>query len=172
MKAIAKFKDLLRNEDGQAVVSFVVSNFAQINILHSLDKEKTYSLNINEVKTKRTKRQNDYLWALLSEIDVAINGRPSRDGEMEIYVQALERAGAKTVIISAPVEAEKDLLELFRAVVIMSRYDDRGMKKAMFKCVYGSSHFNTKEMGLLIDTVLDMAEEAGLEMTYWKEVLG
>ena len=43
--------------------------------------------------------------------------------------------------------------------------------QGVFKCYYGSSKMDTKEMTLLIDTILDMAEEAGVETVYYKELL-
>lgn len=41
----------------------------------------------------------------------------------------------------------------------------------MYKVFIGSSKMNVKEMNLLIDTVLDIATEVGIETDYWREVL-
>lgn len=171
MKIIATFKELLRDFSGEAVVSLKVSNIRHQLLLKELDPSKTYSVEIKEIKSKRSSRQNRYMWALLREIDIKLNGKPTEEGDWEIYILCLEKAGAKCDYIAALPETERALKENFRAVKFIKKVDLNGKEGNMYKVYIGSSKMNTKEMNVLIDAVLDVANEVGVETDYWKEML-
>ena len=129
-----------------------------------------HALNISKAKDKRTEQQNKYLWALIGEIDKARNGDRSND-DFEIYVEALMRAGAKFTHLLVEPEAESLLRDKFRAVQFVRQIKKGNRVFNDYKCFYGSSKMDKKEMADLIDTVLDMASECGLDIVYWKDVL-
>lgn len=168
MKAIAKFKDLLLDVNGSGVVSLIVDNFRQIQELKQLDSSKAYAVEIKEVKSKRSLEQNKLLWKLLGEIDKVMNGGRS-DDVMNIYTLALEKANAKYEYIGALPEAEEMLKQNFRAVKKIKPIDLNGKEGWMFKVYYGSSKMDTKEMTLLIDTAMEMAEQVGIDIDWYKE---
>lgn len=128
---------------------------------------KSYAVEIKEIKSKRSAEQNRLMWALLSEIDKAINGERSNDA-WSIYCDCLERAGACFEFIIAPLASESSLNRAFRAVRLM---EEVNIAQGVFKCYYGSSKMDTKEMSNLIECVLDMAEEAGVSTDYYKGLL-
>lgn len=169
MKIIANYRDKVFDAEGNAIVSFKIENVLHMRFLDDLRHDKNYAIEIMEVKQKRSLQQNKYMWALLHEIDVAVNGARS-NSEFDIYIMALERTGAKYEILKVLAEAEKTLKKAFRVVKLI-KYDDNNKDYAYFKCFYGSSKMNTKEMNLLIDTVLDIATEAGIETSYYRELL-
>lgn len=169
MKIIGTLRDKFRTTNG-GVVTFDISNFRHVEELNNLEADKLYSIEIKEAKSKRSLQQNAYLWALLSEIDRAVNGERSND-EWSIYIDALERAGAKCEYIGALPETEQLLKENFRAIKFIKKIDLNGVDGNMYKVFIGSSKMDSKEMGVLIDAVLDMAEEIGIEISYWNEVL-
>ena len=99
MKIIGNFKDLLQDSTGKGIVSFLVSNFSHKTQLSTLEKDKTYSIEIKEVKSKRSIEQNRYMWALLHEIDVAIkNGERLETMNQTCIHDCLERAGQSLTI--------------------------------------------------------------------------
>ena len=169
MKIIAHFKDILTDSQGHGIASFSIDNFSHKRMIEGLDPEKTYSIEIKEVKSKRSIEQNKMLWSLLHEIDVAMNGRPT--DEYAVYIMCLERANAKFDYIGCLPEAEEALKQNFRAVKYIKDIDLNGKEGRMYKVFIGSSKMNTKEMSLLIDTALDMAQEIGIETDYYNEVL-
>ena len=171
MKLTAKFNRKLNDDDGNAEISFIVDNFIQKQKLSELDRDKVYSLEIKDIKSKRSIQQNKYMWVLLSEIDKAINGKET--DVMEIYIMALEQAQAKYEYVGALEETEQELKKAFRAVKKVKPIDLNGKNGYMYKCFIGSSKMNVKEMNELIDTVLDMASMVGIDtdLEYWKEVL-
>ena len=169
MKIIGEYKDILTDGNGNAIVSFKVGNFLHKSYLKELDPEKTYAIEIKEVKAKRSIQQNKYMWALIHEINVAINGRAGDD--MEIYTMCLERANVKFEYIACVPEAEPALREAFRAIKFIQKVHTKGRETNMYKCFIGSSKMSTKEMTDLIETVLDVASEVGIDTLYWKELL-
>lgn len=169
MKVVGNFKDILQDINGNGIVSFLISNFSHKNQLATLDPEKTYSIEVKEVKSKRSIQQNRYMWALLHEIDVAMNGKPT--DEYDIYIMCLERANVKFDYIGCLPEAEQALKENFRAVKFIKKIDLNGKEGNMYKVFIGSSKMNVHEMKLLIDTVLDVAHEVGINTAYYDEVL-
>lgn len=169
MKIIATVRDYFRHQTG-GILQLNIDNIHHAELAKELKEDKTYSVEIKEVKSARSLQQNKYLWALLAEIDKELNGERSND-EWSIYIQALERAGAKYEYIGALPEAEDMIKKNFRAIKFIKKIDLNGVEGNMYKCFIGSSKMDVKEMGMLIDTVLDMAMELGIETDYWKEVL-
>lgn len=169
MKITAKFKDILQDAKGNSILCLSISNFQHRHMIEALEDDKTYSVEIKEVKSKRSIEQNKFLWKLLHDIDVAMNGKPT--DEMEIYIMCLERANAKFDYLGCLEEAEEMLKQNFRAVKRIKPIDLNGKDGYMYKCFIGSSKMNTKEMALLIETALDIAHEVGIETSYYDEVL-
>ena len=169
MKVIAKKNNLLMGQNGHAYLTLDIDNYRHIDMVHELDEEKVYSVEIKEAKSKRSLAQNRYFWLLMHEIDVAMNGRPN--DEEEVYAMCLELANVKFDYIGALPEAEPKLRQCFRAVKYIKDIDLNGKPGRMFKVFIGSSKMDTKEMSLLIDTALDLAERVGVETDYWKSVL-
>lgn len=166
-----KLDRISRDFDGNGIVSFAIPGFRQIEPLKELDPEKLYDIEIKEIRSQRTARQNRYLWELIHEIDIAVNGRPSRDGMDDIYLELLDRAGAKVDFLYVDPKAEAILKSAFRVVRPLTDVEIDGKAFTLYRVVSGSSKMTTKEMKTLIDTVLDYAEEVGIESDYWKEML-
>lgn len=145
-----------------------IDNIRHAQMMQSLPKDRKMSIEIDEVKNKRSAEQNRYMWALLHDIDEAINGAGA-SGEWDLYCDCLERAGAKFEYVMCRTEAEKMLKTYFRAVKYAMPAETDGM--AYYKCFYGSSKMNSKEMTVLIDRILDLAAEAGIETSYWRSIL-
>ena len=153
-------------EGNNLTVTLSAQNFVDRETLSQLEIDNTYFVKFVAYKTKRSIEQNALMWELLTKIDHKINGERSNDA-WKYYCIALRKAGAKTEILKAPVKASEDLKKVFRAIEILKYEGDY----AYYRCYYGSSHMNTKEMSILIDCVLDMAESCGIETISWAEIL-
>ena len=93
-------------------------------------------------------------------------------GGVGSYVcEALVRAGAKYTHLLVEPQAVPMLRERFRAIQLARRIQVGEKIFCDYKCYDGSSKFDTKEMHDLIETILDMASECGLDIVYWKDVL-
>ena len=169
MKLVGNYSRIGKNINDEIEITFTIrANYKYL--LEELDKDTLYSINVSKAKDKRTEQQNKYLWALIGEIDKARNGDRSND-DFEIYIEALMRAGAKFTHLLVEPEAETLLRDKFRAIQFVRQIRKGNRVFNDYKCFYGSSKMDKKEMADLIDTVLDMASECGLDIVYWKDVL-
>lgn len=154
MKLLTNYKRKSINEDRELEITFSIPAY-QAKLIETLDKSKTYSLEIKEKKDDRTIKQNAYMWAIIDKI-----AKQEHIDEMDIYCNALEEANAKYIWLIGLPETKDMLLKNFRAVKI-TRYDEH--KNAIFKCYIGSSKFDKEEMELLLEIVLKYAGEYGID---------
>lgn len=169
MKLVGNYSRMGKNENFETEITLTIRDNYKY-LLQDLDKDELYSIVITKAKDKRTEQQNKYMWALIGEIDKARNGDRSND-DYEIYLEALVRAGAKYTHLLVEPSSESMLRESFRAIKLIRVIKVGDKKFYDFKCFYGSSKMDTKEMHDLIETILDMASECGLDIVYWKDVL-
>ena len=168
-KIVANYLRKVTNEDGNLEVTFEVSNYNYKLYCQGLEK-KAYSLEIAEVKSKRSINQNNYLWALIH--DIAQHPNASSEDEWEIYCILLSMADAKYEYITCLAEALETLKQEVRALQVLG-YEQRenGTKWARCKVFIGSSKMNKEEMGQLIDKTLWYAEQLGIDTIYYRDML-
>ena len=154
MRTIVKVKQVFRNIKNQM---FLIENlYSDLDI----DLDKDYSLEIKEVKSKRTLQQNKYMWALLHEIAHHEN---IKQDEVELYSFALEEANAKYIYLMGKPEAEDELRKNFRAVRVVRPTVEQGKDFLIYKCFIGTSKMDTKEMKKVLDIIIGWAIELGIE---------
>ena len=170
MKLIGNFARVGKNENYETEITLTIRDNYK-HLIKELNKDKLYSITISKAHDKRTEQQNKYMWALIGEIDKARNGDRSND-DWNIYLEALVRAGAKYTHLLVEPEAENMLRECFRAIQVVRRIKVKDKIFNDYKCYYGSSKTDKKEMANIIETLLDMASESGLDIVYWKNIFG
>lgn len=164
MNITGEYLRQVTSEEGDKEITFLVRNYKDKEEIKKFTKEKSYRININAIKSKRSIEQNALMWSLIHEISVA-RGTQRANDDWDIYLEALERAGAKYEYIAVLPEAEQLLKESFRAVKLMNQFEHNNRTFNQYKVYYGSSKMDTKEMTLLLETVLDMASEVGIYPT-------
>lgn len=167
-KIIADYARKVTNEDGDLEITFVVKNWNYKKYCQTLEK-KPYALELAEVRSKRSINQNNYLWALIGEINQAESG--GRDDDWDIYCALLEKANAKYIYMDVLTEAVETLKEHFRALHVMKTHENGNKQFSVCKCYLGSSKMNKEEMGQLIEATLDHASQIGLDIEFYKDVL-
>ena len=161
----ARFLRKARNEEGRTEITLELGSVQDELIIEQLEKNALYRLNFSEVKSKRTLQQSAYMWSLIHDISEARNGSlGSSQDDWEVYIEALERAQAKFEYVACLPEAYKILQEQFRASKIMNEFEHNGKTFVQAKVFYGSSKMDVKEMAKLLDTVILMAQEEGVEL--------
>jgi len=130
-----------------------------INYLYNLpDKEKQYQ--IAEYKQPRTLNANGYMWKLCTEIAKVINSTKN-----EVYRKAVSEVGVYTVVT-----IENDAVETFKTgwghdkigwICEVLGQDPSGNYSDV-SAYYGSSTYNTKEMSILVDYIVEEAKELGI----------
>ena len=133
-------------------------------------KDKPLTIEVKEKRAKRSIRQNSLLWALISEIDQAENGRTSESGEMAIYCNLIKMARVKTLDyeMTAAVYDHTVKQGIFRHIEVMS-YDEY-YDRMEVRCYIGTSHFDTKEMTDFIETAFDYSNQVGINLERYEEL--
>lgn len=156
------------NEDGHTEVTLELSTIQDEQISQELKKNSLYRIKFAEIKAKRTIEQNNYLWSLIHDISIARNGElATSEDDWEVYLSALERAQAKFEYVACLPEAYELLKGQFRTTKVMNEFEHNGKTFLQIKVFYGSSKLDVKEMAKLLDTVVMMAQEEGVELTYY-----
>lgn len=139
------------------------SRYAVKQLMNSLrDNKKDLSITIDFNVKKRTLDQNALLWALLTEYAYQLNGgRKGGITEEEIYYKALTKYGI-AVFLFVKEEAVEQLQMSYKDVQVIDKGKIKGKVYAYCKCIIGSSSYDTKQMGNLIEGILDDMEEAGI----------
>jgi len=154
MRTIVKVKQVFRNIKNQMML--IENFFSDIDI--ELNKE--YTLELKEVRNKRTIHQNKYMWALIRLI---ANHESLNQDEIEIYSSALEEANAKYIYLLGTPEVQDELRKNFRAVRVVRPTIENGKEFIVYKCFIGTSKMNTKEMTKVLDIIIAWANELGIE---------
>ena len=145
-----------------SIASFILPNY-QATWLEELEKDETYKIEISKVKSKKSLQQNNYAWALMSEIAKKNNLIPNAD---HVYMQILKMAKIKTNFIMALDEDEvvRSLKKAFRVVIKVDEREYNGRDMAVYECCYGMSTFDKEEMSRFIDVLLEYASKVGVDV--------
>lgn len=144
-------------EDGTIELIFAVKGATSQISVQDLKKDTIYRLQMTEIKSKRTIQQNNALWVLIDEI-----AQRTGNDSMDVYCKALEEAGAKYQYIACLPDAEQMLRKAFRCIKLVNQFEHKGKTFNQYRCYEGSSKMDTKEMSMLLDTVIKMAAEMGI----------
>jgi len=125
-------------------------------------KDKMYSASLKEHREKRSLDANAYLWVLCQKIAEVVRYTTKE----EVYREAIKRVGQFEYL---PIR--EDAVDTF-----IKRWNDKGLGwfaeqvedsklPGYIKVIayYGSSVYDTKEMSVLIDDVIDTAKELDIE---------
>ena len=129
-----------------------------IQWLFNQDREKIFE--IKEWKSKRSRSQNNYAWELITQI-----GNALRKSKEEVYLQMLKDYGQSEVVSMLSSIDPKGYFKYYEAIGTGIVNDKEFTHYKIFK---GSSEFDTKEMSIFIDGIVQEAEQLGI-ITMTKE---
>lgn len=154
------------NEQGRAEIVLELDSHLDGQLVGGLEKGVLYRFKTIEIKSKRSLQQNNLMWELIHEISVSRNSElATNDDDWNVYIEALEKAQAKFTFIAIKPEALKLLKDNFRAVKELNKFTtEKGVEMVQCKVFYGSSKMDVQEMAKLIDTVIMMAQEEGIDI--------
>lgn len=145
----------------QAIVSFIIPRY-QADRLKDMTPD-DYAIEIKPPKSRKTMQQNNYAWALMTEIARELDIFPSPE---HVYAQIIKMAKISTEHIMA-LDNEKVLNGLkksFRSVIKVDDRDYNGKQMAVYECCYGMSTFDKDEMIRFIDSLLNYASQVGIKV--------
>ena len=117
--------------------------------LKYLDKDKKYE--IKEYKEIRGLNANSYAWVLISKIADKLGL-----SKEEVYLQMLKDYGQSLLI---PVREGENIFGYFKYYEYETTSLLNGVKADWYKVYKGSSQYNTKEMSILINGIVQEANQ-------------
>lgn len=157
MTIIGKLKDMMRGRGGEWVVSFITNAQMAEEFDRLFGKE--CEISIKKFSKKRSLTANNFCWALCSDIGKAMNPPEAKE---DIYRKAIKAVGVYT-----PYPLKNDDVE-----TVMRRWKNHGegwfieivddSKLEGYKLIhmyYGTSTYTADEMKLVIDWLVDQAEQ-------------
>ena len=124
-----------------------------IEWLYNQDRDKVFE--IKEYKEKRSLNANNYAWKLMAEI-----GNVLRKSKEEVYLQMLRDYGQQEFV---------SMLSSINPRGYFKYYDEAGRSNlngkefTHYRIYKGTSEYDTREMSIFIDGVVQEAKQLGIE---------
>lgn len=124
-----------------------------IQWLYNQDKDKKFE--IKEKREKRSLSQNSYAWELITKI-----GNILRKSKEEVYLQMLKDYGQSEIVSILSSIEPKGYFKYYEKIgtgIVNNR------EFTHYKILKGSSEFDSKEMTILIDGIIQECKQLGIE---------
>lgn len=121
--------------------------------LWQLDKDKKYE--IKEYKEKRSLNSNAYAWHLITEL-----GNILRKSKEEIYLQILKDYGQSEIISMLSTISPEGYFKYYEKI---GTGKINGKEFTHYKIFKGSSEFNSSEMSIFIDGIIQECRSVGIQ---------
>ena len=165
-------QDISFSMTGEPLITFKLDRTARTNEIFEYDKEQALKLKITKTGNHRTVRQNNLMWAILTDIDKGLNGHPTENGRWEIYTMGIEELGVEYEDVKVEIKAVEVFKTQFRKCRVIEEYRDY----VILRCFIGSSKFNKKQMGELIDWFIRYASKMQIPIidyrNEWESMFG
>lgn len=122
--------------------------------IFNLDKNTIYDVKINKHREKRSLNANNYLWELCTQI-----GDILRKSKEEVYFEMLVDYG-QSIMVS--VLSDIKLNGFYKYYKEAGKSILNGKEFTHYKIYKGSSEYDTKEMSILLDGVVQEARQLGI----------
>lgn len=140
---------VLKKPDGIKAIAWFSS------LLVSLDDKKTYIVEVKQYRKKRSLDANAYCWKLINEL-----GNVLRQDKDEIYLEMLKSYGQSTIVSIMSDVNVKGYFKYYEPIGT-GYVDDKEFTH--YKVYKGSSEYDTREMSILIDGIIQECKEQGIE---------
>ena len=130
----------------------------------TLQSGKRLHVRLEPYRNQRSLDANAYLWVLCQKIAEVVHS--SKD---HVYLEMLGRYGVFFHMVVRPEKVE-DVRRSQRLVKELGTVTVNGQTGMQLQCYVGSSHYNTKEMSVLIDGIVGECRDLGIETKTPEEI--
>lgn len=125
-------------------------------------RDRLYDLEVREHRKKRSLDANAYAWMLINELAKVLRITPA-----EVYRQAIQSIGGNYEVIPIKEEAAEHFRRIWEAQGLGWPCVDMGLSKIPgyrnLRAYYGSSTYDTRQMSILIDNLVQDCKALGIE---------
>lgn len=126
-----------------------------LQLIFRLDKDTVYDVKIDKHREKRSLNANAYLWKLVTEIGNILN-----KSKEEVYLQMLIDYGQSEMV---SILSEIEVKGYFKYYKLAGTSILNGKEFNHYKIYKGSSEYDTKEMSILLNGVVQEAKNLGIK---------
>ena len=157
METQATIQSLSRGMGGELLVtlSLAPNHIDEITKL----KDEPLDVKITKHRERRSLTSNAYSWVLITKIAQSMQPPLNKN---DVYVEMLKRYGQGD-IVSIQKERLDNVLRAFDYYEFKGIGEVRGKEFHHYMVYVGSSQYNTKEMSVFIDGIVEEAKELGIE---------
>ncbi len=143
----------------------------QPEVIEQLKNEDKLDIDIKKYRKKRSLDANAYCWVLCDKIAKEISKDGTITTKEEIYKDAIKNIGT-----FEPMIVEEKAFENFKRIWekqglgFLIQEVTRKDKCVKVHCYYGSSTYDTKEMSLLIELLVEEAKQLNIEVKTKQEI--
>ena len=159
MQTTAKITDINIDFETKKTKISLLLDTNELDVVRELKNEDKINIDLKKYRQKRSLDANAYCWVLCDKIAKTIGSTKE-----EVYKDAISNIGS-----FEPMIAEEKNFDKVKRV-----WENQGLgflikevirkdKCVKFLAYYGSSTYDTKEMSLLIDLLIQQAKEIGIE---------
>jgi hypothetical protein len=151
-----RLRDLTVNRDGTQNITVTVAG--DFSTAFDALRDKEVSVEIKKAGKGRSKDANAMCWALCSDIGKAMTPPLSKE---DVYRMAIRAVGVYTpvTVIAWDVEKIQHRWEDHGTGWFVGVVDDAGIGRKLIHLYYGSSTYSVDEMRVLIDWLMDQAQQ-------------
>lgn len=151
-----KIKDLTFNRDGEQIISFLLSPGEDFRYSYDDFNGKELNIEVKEYRKKRSLNANNYAWELITKLADKL-----RISKEETYFKMLKDYGQSAMIsVFSYVDIGHYGLKYYEKA---GESVLNGKEYTHYKVYKGSSEFDTKEMSIFIDGIVQECENVGIE---------
>jgi len=170
MKTTATNIRLQFDENHNAEIVLTVKGHVEIVELKDvISRGKELTAEIKQHRRQRSLDANSYAWVLMNKIGEAMHPPIPKE---EVYIEMLERYGQREPKLLSVVSDAVDMV--YRATqnhcCEVGESELNGKTFKHLAILIGSSEYDTKQMSILIDGIIQDAKELGIETMTLKEI--
>lgn len=151
---VSKKPEITLTLDGTVKVTLTAPR-SKVKMLSALADDKAYDVQVKLHREKRSLEANAYAWVLINEMaNVLLRGKD------DLYVEMLKEYGQTSYIAvrtDVPISGYIKYFDLDEYVEL------DGVEYASYKVYKGSSEFDTREMSIFLDGIIERAQELGID---------
>ncbi len=126
-----------------------------VTYLFKLDRDKEYQVEIKEYKKRRSLNANAYAWVLINKI-----ANVMRLSKEDVYLNMLKHYGQSQIV---SIVSDVNITGYFKYYEIIGTSTLNGKEFNHIKVFKGSSEYDTKEMSIFIDGIVEEAKQLDIE---------
>lgn len=158
MEATGRLTEVSRDwQNGKLRLTFEINEDIPnaVNEINGVDK---LAIKADKYREKRSLDSNAYAWLLMQKIAEAVHS-----DKWSIYLQCLQRYSRAFTHVIVKENAVERMKELWRTCVDLGEVTVNGQTGHQLQVYYGSSSFDSKQMSVFIEGIVQECKELGIE---------